>query len=411
MPGIVVFTGPSLAHDWVRRALPDAELLPPAARGDLYAARRRGAAVILLIDGVFTHRLAVSPREIVDVLGDGATVYGSSSMGAIRAAECWPAGMRGIGFAFRLYRCGALSSDDAVAVATDPDRGHAAVSVALVNVLAAVRRAHRRGLIAAVSADDIETAASSLFFARRTWRAILQQAGVADPDGQLRAFLETVNIKREDAMRAVGEVARLGDAGTAGRQPGTLPSRSARYSGHDPLLGLRRDEAETELLRWLFGSGRFQRYLWPLVVGEPELSDVSAEGDRSAALRERLATVLARLLADPSGLARRLGEELAFLEEFESELMLWHAVSQISGHQARHRVSVPPSTVAAVRDSVAIAHGYLDWASLKTDVSDGRIYGAIPLAWIERACATLALARCPVPVTGLRGPVSKANSV
>jgi hypothetical protein len=70
MPGIVVFTGPSLEHDWVRRALPDAELLPPAARGDLYAARRRGAAVILLIDGVFTHRLAVSPREIVDVLGD-----------------------------------------------------------------------------------------------------------------------------------------------------------------------------------------------------------------------------------------------------------------------------------------------------------------------------------------------------
>jgi len=68
----------------------------------------------VIIDGVFHQEPAVPPREILDVLEDGAVIVGASSMGALRAAECWPAGMRGVGTIYRLYRRGALKSDDEV---------------------------------------------------------------------------------------------------------------------------------------------------------------------------------------------------------------------------------------------------------------------------------------------------------
>lgn len=388
MVAVTVFTGPSLAPSRVRTLLPDADVRPPVARGDLHAARKGGADLILVIDGSFSQRLAVSPREVIDVLGDGAVVLGASSMGAIRAAECWPAGMRGVGAVFRMYRQGLLSSDDAVAVATDPDRDHMAVSVALVNVHAAVRRAYGRGLIDKVSAEAVERTAAELFFARRTWRAILHQARIADSDGRLQSFLESVDVKRDDALRAIRQVTRLGNITVA---PSTTDfSRPPRYPGHDPLLGVPTEEAEDALLRWLFGSGRHQRYVWPLVVGEPEFDDLGSAPDRSAALRERLAAVLARLLDEPEELARRLREELVFLEEFETELMHWHAISRLAEESRALCASPPKQVVTAVRESVAIAHGYGDWHSLAGDVQDGRLYGAIPLPWVEDACAQLA---------------------
>lgn len=396
MATINVFTGPSLAPDHVRQFLPTAEVLPPVARGDVYAARERGAGLIVVIDGSFSQQLAVSPREIVEVLGDGAVVLGASSMGAIRAAECWPAGMHGIGAVYRMYRQALLTSDDAVAVATDPDRDHAAVSVALVNVHAAVRRARGHRLIGKDSAEAIEGAAAGLFFARRTWRTILREARIPDPDGVLRAALEQVDVKRQDALRAVREVART--------QPGlpstTLFSRPSRYPGHDPLLGLDRGDAELRLLRWLFGSGRYQRYVWPLVIGEPEFDGVGVEEDRPAALRERLAAVLARLLKEPAEFARRLGEELVFMEEFDSELMRWHATLRVAVQESNPSAHV----VTAVRESVAIAHGYGDWRSLAADVQDGRLYGAIPLSWVQDSCAALARLGSPPRAPERRTP-------
>jgi hypothetical protein len=383
---LFVFVGPSLPHDEVRRLAPGAEVRPPASRGDLYAARAAGARRLLLIDGSFTQRLAVSPREVVDVLRDGATVAGASSMGALRAAECWPAGMLGIGRVYRMYRLGVLSSDDAVAVSTNPDAGHATVSVALVNICAAVRRARGSGRIDDATAKRIEDTACGLFFSERTWRRVLHDAAVPDPDGELRQFLASVDIKRSDAVQAVRTMARL-----TAEQPhpvaGEPFARGPRYPGHDPLLGRGADEADTELLQWLFGSGRYQRYLWPLMVGEPEFDGLHAETDRSGALRERLAAALVRMLGEPAPLARRLGDELRFLEEYDSELMRMHA-ARVSAE--RCGAPATPHAVLAARESVAIDHGYVDWRSLASDIENERVFGAIPFPWVERACDRIA---------------------
>ncbi|WP_154758415.1 TfuA-like protein [Amycolatopsis pithecellobii] len=386
-----VFTGPSLGPDEVRRLLPGVQVLPPARRGDLYAVREAGSGRLLIIDGTFSHTLAISPREVIEVTSDGAEVIGASSMGAIRAAECHPMGTRGIGAIYRAYRAGILTSDDAVAVTTNPDDNYAAVSVALVNVHAAATQLRGRGLLSASEAVALKKAAAETFFADRSWPHLLRQAGIGDRGGLLETACRRVDLKRRDALRAVRFVAGLAAAVPSPHT--TAFTRPVRYTGHDPLLGNDSRTAGEELVRWLFGSGRYQKYVWPLVVGEPEFARSPGAQDRPHQLRERLATTLARVLRDTRLIADRLVCELTFLEEFETELMQWHAVRRVAGLKKAEGVEPGDKLIRRTRESLAIAHGYEDWRSLASDSTDGKVFGAIPLTWIEEACANLSLAR------------------
>ncbi|WP_411196226.1 TfuA-like protein, partial [Rhizobium sp.] len=115
----VIFAGPSL---------PDAEslageairVLPPAMQGDVLAQLERGANVIGLIDGGFEYAAPVRHKEILHALSLGVAVFGAASMGALRAAECHPFGMIGIGRIFEDYRTGRLVDDAAVALMHAP---------------------------------------------------------------------------------------------------------------------------------------------------------------------------------------------------------------------------------------------------------------------------------------------------
>ena len=53
-------------------------------------------------------------------LDNGITVVGGSSMGALRASELDDLGMVGIGYVYKAYRTGAITSDDDVALSVDP---------------------------------------------------------------------------------------------------------------------------------------------------------------------------------------------------------------------------------------------------------------------------------------------------
>src|SRR6185295_16313141 len=154
-----------------------------------------------------------------------------------------------------------------------------------------------------------------------------------------------------------------------------------------------------ELLTWLFGSGRYQRYVWPLVAGEVELQELPPDAEsRALALRDALAAALARLLTDGAGLALRLWHELEFLDELDSELMQWHAV-----RQAAALTSPPDATLARIREETAIAHGVRDWKMLEECVEEGGLFGAIPLHWITEACSLAAAARTFATSTAARG--------
>ena len=92
-----VFAGPSIDAATIAAAVPGATIAPPAARGDVWLAVESGAEVIGLIDGYFEHVPAVWHKELLDALERGCHVFGSSSMGALRAAELAPFGMVGVG--------------------------------------------------------------------------------------------------------------------------------------------------------------------------------------------------------------------------------------------------------------------------------------------------------------------------
>jgi hypothetical protein len=171
MQKIIVFLGPSLEQSAAEKILP-AEYRPPAKRGDLIAAARDGATIIGLIDGVFHQESAVAHREILTALQNDIKVIGASSMGALRAAEMDTLGMVGIGAVYRMYKSGELESDDEVALVFDPSSG-LALSEPLINIRFTLKLALDSGIIDADVYDALLLSARSLFYPRRTYRAMV----------------------------------------------------------------------------------------------------------------------------------------------------------------------------------------------------------------------------------------------
>jgi len=184
----LVFVGPTLPAAEARARLPGARVLPPVAVGDILAlARRRGVRQIAIIDGAFEHMAAVWHKEILIALERGIAVWGAASMGALRAAELAPFGMRGVGGIYRDFAAGRLVADDEVAVAHLPaEYGYRATSEALVNLRYGIATAPMLG--ARTRAALIELARAR-FYRERSWEALIRDARAADlPRRQLDAF-------------------------------------------------------------------------------------------------------------------------------------------------------------------------------------------------------------------------------
>jgi hypothetical protein len=205
----ILFAGPSLSGTEfvpVRagedRVLPDYGLTcrGPAKCGDVTHAVDQGFRVIGLVDGRFEDVAAVWHKEILHALSAGATVYGAASMGALRAAECHPFGMIGIGKVFERYAFGGLEDDAAVAQVHAPaEFGYVAFSEAMVTIDATLDAALAAGAITDEEHALIRTKADGVFFKERTWRRIFD---VVSPDidraaERLRPHIR--NIKRDDA--------------------------------------------------------------------------------------------------------------------------------------------------------------------------------------------------------------------
>src|SRR5437868_7905762 len=93
----IVFLGPSLPVEQARQILPAALYLPPVKRSSLKPFLADPPSAIGIIDGEFYQSLAVSTQEILPFLELGIPVFGSSSMGALRAVELEAYGMVGVG--------------------------------------------------------------------------------------------------------------------------------------------------------------------------------------------------------------------------------------------------------------------------------------------------------------------------
>ncbi|MDP3396357.1 MAG: TfuA-related McrA-glycine thioamidation protein [Methanoregula sp.] len=214
MPKIIVFLGPSLDLESAEKIL-TAEYRPPAKRGDLITAARDGAEIIGLIDGVFHQESAVAHREILAALKGGIRVVGSSSMGALRAAEMDTLGMVGIGEIYRMYKSSELESDDEVALVFDPNSG-LSLSEPLINIRFTLKRAKESGIIDTAVHDALLVSARSLFYPKRTYPAIVSGSGDAVDSATRKRFLAWVDTnacdqKRTDAVEALCYIADICD--------------------------------------------------------------------------------------------------------------------------------------------------------------------------------------------------------
>jgi hypothetical protein len=210
-----IFTGPTLPVSDARSVL-DAVYLPPVQQGDVYrAVAQHRPRALGIIDGYFQQVPSVWHKEILWAMAQGVHVFGSASMGALRAAELAAFGMRGVGRIFEAYRGGSLAPDEAEAFEDDDEVavvhgaaevGFVPLSEAMVNIRCTLASAVEVGVITATIRDTLVRLAKELFYPDRSYQRLLACGAkyglaVADLDA-LRAWLPTgsVNQKRADAL-------------------------------------------------------------------------------------------------------------------------------------------------------------------------------------------------------------------
>jgi hypothetical protein len=205
---IHVFAGPSVSHDRVRELLPQATVHGPVAHLDVLRLPIEAGDIVAVIDGVFLQSAPVRHKELLHLLDVGAEVWGAASMGALRAAELAPFGMRGSGLVWKLYATGVLERDDEVAVVhADADGRYRPLSFALVSIRVAARCARRLGLVDRDVERALVAAADALLFPQRMLTPIVRGAVEAGADPrQCDAFAQYArdpqhDVKRQDAER------------------------------------------------------------------------------------------------------------------------------------------------------------------------------------------------------------------
>jgi hypothetical protein len=210
----IIFLGPTLTLEEARKHL-DAVYSPPVAQGDVLRALSHNPFVIGIIDGYFETVPAVWHKEILYAMERGVHVFGSASMGALRAAELEAFGMVGVGQIFRRYSSGELEDDDEVAVSHGPaDMEYRALSEAMVNIRHIVETAENSGLISASLARRVLSVAKGLHFSERDSRRIVRilepEIGCAQAETLQRLFKDTGSkLKELDAILMLQQVASL----------------------------------------------------------------------------------------------------------------------------------------------------------------------------------------------------------
>jgi hypothetical protein len=216
----VVFAGPTIPAAEVA-AIVDAVCLPPVSQGDVYRVSLEQPRAIGIIDGYFEQQPAVWHKEILWALHRGIHVFGSASMGALRAAELAAFGMVGVGAIYQAYRDGVLEDDDEVALVHGPaETGYRASSDPLVNMRGTLEKARAADVLDEDSAAALVRIAKSLPYPERTYGTLIARArdeGLAESTlERWRRWLPSgaVDQKRADAVAMLHAMRACLEAGS-----------------------------------------------------------------------------------------------------------------------------------------------------------------------------------------------------
>ncbi len=270
---IKVYAGLSAQSSDVQSILPGARFAPPIQRGDILSDIDDRVSSILILDGLFHQALSVSPSEIMDALRRGISVFGASSMGALRAAELEPYGMVGVGEVFEHIRNADAFRDDflgQVFVDGWPQIQEASVTYVEFEInlkLLLRRRRISRETYAYLSAlyaelhyaeRNLPTLAARVRSERRNPEQILNAATCAlskmtrPKHRDARKAMRIVSRYRDQATRLNGVLGHplngsssqcLAKRRAGGSQVGAPPELGAAYPASDLLPALARSEA------------------------------------------------------------------------------------------------------------------------------------------------------------------------
>ena len=208
MVKILIYTGLSLPFSEAKEILDshdDIEVVykRPIKRGDLSHDIKENPDIIAIIDGVFHQNSAVGHREILSVMKKGVKVYGSSSMGALRASELDVLGMEGIGYCYNEY----VTSDDDVAVMLNSETLEA-LSVPLISMNYVFTNAVAENIITKEEKDELIKITKETYYPKRNYAQTLSQSSLdADKKGKLIDFIRTSkDIKKEDAKELLNHI-------------------------------------------------------------------------------------------------------------------------------------------------------------------------------------------------------------
>ena len=215
----VIFIGPTLSIDKAKEIL-DADYRPPAKKGDLLKLIPTAVKFVGLVDGYFLQDYPPTPIEVYNLLRKkGILVFGSSSLGALRAVELKRFGMMGIGKIFNLFLKGIIDSDDEVAVTFTGYREYQ--SDALIDIRYNLFLAQKKQIIDKNTKRNILRIAKKTYFPYRTYDDILEKSKkvFSLQKKQIEDFGEyiskhKVSLKEKDAIRLLINIKNTIEVGT-----------------------------------------------------------------------------------------------------------------------------------------------------------------------------------------------------
>ena len=208
---IKVYAGLSVKEAEIKAVLPSADYAEPIRRGNTFRDIRDGYHVIVIIDGRFQQSMAVSPSELMDTMRCGIKIYGSSSMGALRAVELEPYGMIGFGKIFEYIKQTPYFRDDYLGqIFTEGD--HETLSEPYVNFMFSLAKMKQEGQLESADHDLLDEIYREIHFGERDLYTLIDRikAEHAERAEDLvpiakRAF-SYHNQKREDGIGLLQQV-------------------------------------------------------------------------------------------------------------------------------------------------------------------------------------------------------------
>ena len=171
----IVFAGPSII------TIPNQfyngiTIYPPVRTGDLIPLFKLTPGICIIIDGVFSRNRAITPFECIDLINLGWKVIGSSSMGALRAADLYTMGMIGIGEVYNMYRLGICTSDADVAVVYEMVNGtYKELTISLVHIMSLLQVLEDKQLIDSIKSRELLYKAKKIIWFERTLDYLLNE--------------------------------------------------------------------------------------------------------------------------------------------------------------------------------------------------------------------------------------------